>query len=94
MSVSTSVSDHTTMVTCHPILPYAGFVHPEANISKYLLADYYWPAFRASIKLGKAKGVMCSYNSVASSRMFAPADGSDKNRAALCNQGLNKGNAP
>lgn len=36
----------------------------SANISKYLLADYYWPAFRASIKLGKAKGVMCSYNSV------------------------------
>lgn len=35
----------------------------SANVSKYLLADYYWPAFRASIKQG-AKGVMCSYNAV------------------------------
>ena len=26
--------------------------------------DYYWPAFRTSIREGKAKGVMCSYNAV------------------------------
>ena len=32
----------------------------DVNVSKYLLADYYWPAFRASIRDGKAKGVMCS----------------------------------
>lgn len=36
----------------------------SANISKYLLADYYWPAFKASIRDADAKGVMCSYNSV------------------------------
>jgi len=36
----------------------------SAKISKYLLADYYWPAFRTSIREGKAKGVMCSYNAV------------------------------
>ena len=33
----------------------------DANISKYLLADYYWPAFRAPIKRADAKGVMCRY---------------------------------
>jgi len=32
----------------------------DANISKYLLRDYYWPAFRAAIKDADAKGVMCS----------------------------------
>ena len=32
----------------------------DVNVSKYLLSDYYWPAFRASIRDGKAKGVMCS----------------------------------
>lgn len=40
----------------------------SATISKYLLADrctdYYWPAFKAPIREGKAKGVMCSYNAV------------------------------
>jgi beta-glucosidase-like glycosyl hydrolase len=36
----------------------------DANISKYLLTDYYWPAFRASIKDAGAKGIMCSYNAV------------------------------
>ena len=36
----------------------------DANISHQLLADYYWPAFRSSIREAKAKGVMCSYNSV------------------------------
>lgn len=34
-----------------------------ANLTKYLLADYYWPAFKASIEAG-ARGVMCSYNSI------------------------------
>ena len=29
------------------------------NISKYLLADYYWPAFRAAVKQADAKGFMC-----------------------------------
>lgn len=36
----------------------------DVNLTKYLLADYYWPAFRASIRNGNAKGVMCSYNNV------------------------------
>ena len=36
----------------------------DANISKYSLQDYYWPAFRTSIKDGNALGVMCSYNMV------------------------------
>ena len=36
----------------------------NANLSNYLLQDYYWPAFRKSIKDAGAKGVMCSYNSV------------------------------
>ena len=35
----------------------------DPNISKYMLADYYWPAFKASIRSADAKGVMCSYNS-------------------------------
>ena len=36
----------------------------DANVSKYSLQDYYWPAFRTSIKQGNALGVMCSYNMV------------------------------
>ena len=36
----------------------------DANISKYALQDYYWPAFRKSIVEGGAAGVMCSYNMV------------------------------
>ena len=32
----------------------------DVNVSKYLLRDYYWPAFRAAIKFAGAKGVMCS----------------------------------
>lgn len=36
----------------------------SANISKYMLADYYWPAFKAGIRNADAKGVMCSYNAV------------------------------
>lgn len=39
----------------------------SATISKYLLADYYWPAFKAPIREGKAKGVMCSYNAAEAS---------------------------
>jgi hypothetical protein len=31
----------------------------DVNISKYLLAEYYWPAFKAPIKHADAKGVMC-----------------------------------
>eukprot|EP00729_Bicosta_minor_P018335 gene18335-2827_t len=36
----------------------------DVNLTNYLLTDYYWPAFRKSIKDAHAKGVMCSYNSV------------------------------
>ena len=36
----------------------------DVNITKQNLADFYWPAFRESIRHGKAKGIMCSYNSV------------------------------
>jgi beta-D-xylosidase 4 len=36
----------------------------DVNISKYLLADYYWAAFRKTISNAGARGVMCSYNSV------------------------------
>jgi beta-glucosidase-like glycosyl hydrolase len=36
----------------------------NVNLTNYLLADYYWPAFKAPIKRANAKGVMCSYNSV------------------------------
>ena len=35
----------------------------DANVSKHALADYYWPAFKSSIRAG-ARGVMCSYNAV------------------------------
>ena len=31
----------------------------DANVSRYLLTDYYWPAFRAAIMQADAKGVMC-----------------------------------
>ena len=36
----------------------------DVNLTKQNLADFYWPAFRESIRHGKAKGIMCSYNSV------------------------------
>ena len=35
----------------------------DPNISKYLLSDYYWPAFKAAIRRADAKGVMCSCKS-------------------------------
>ena len=52
----------------------------DVNVSKYLLADYYWPAFRASIRDGKAKGVMCScgparHTSVTFAGLWLPASG-------------------
>lgn len=45
---------------------YAGVDRMEfdAIVSKYDFADTYLPAFRASVVDGRAKGVMCSYNSV------------------------------
>uniref|UniRef100_M4C1I5 Fibronectin type III-like domain-containing protein n=1 Tax=Hyaloperonospora arabidopsidis (strain Emoy2) TaxID=559515 RepID=M4C1I5_HYAAE len=36
----------------------------NAVVSRYDFADSYLPAFRASVVQGKAKGVMCAYNSV------------------------------
>jgi beta-D-xylosidase 4 len=36
----------------------------NAFVSRYDFADTYLPAFEASVVQGKAKGVMCSYNSV------------------------------
>ncbi|GMF17026.1 unnamed protein product [Phytophthora fragariaefolia] len=36
----------------------------NAEVSRYDFADTYLPAFRAAVVQGKAKGVMCSYNSV------------------------------
>ena len=30
----------------------------DANISKYALAEYYWPAFKGAIRDAGAKGVM------------------------------------
>jgi len=36
----------------------------DANVSDYLLADYYWPAFRAAIRTADAKGIMCALNAV------------------------------
>jgi beta-glucosidase-like glycosyl hydrolase len=36
----------------------------DARISKYALAEYYWPAFKGAIRDAGAKGVMCSYNAV------------------------------
>ncbi|ETP10162.1 hypothetical protein F441_14126, partial [Phytophthora nicotianae CJ01A1] len=36
----------------------------NAVVSRYDFADTYLPAFKASVVHGKAKGVMCSYNSV------------------------------
>lgn len=45
---------------------YAGIDRMQFNaiVSPYDFADTYFPAFLASIVDGKAKGVMCSYNSV------------------------------
>eukprot|EP00036_Acanthoecidae_sp_10tr_P008588 CAMPEP_0182919026 /NCGR_PEP_ID=MMETSP0105_2-20130417/2424_1 /TAXON_ID=81532 ORGANISM="Acanthoeca-like sp., Strain 10tr" /NCGR_SAMPLE_ID=MMETSP0105_2 /ASSEMBLY_ACC=CAM_ASM_000205 /LENGTH=784 /DNA_ID=CAMNT_0025056151 /DNA_START=43 /DNA_END=2397 /DNA_ORIENTATION=+ len=36
----------------------------NVNLSNYLLADEYFPAYRTSIRDAGARGVMCSYNSV------------------------------
>lgn len=36
----------------------------DANVSAFALADTYWPAFKAAVTTGGAKGVMCSYNAV------------------------------
>ena len=36
----------------------------DANVSNQLLADYYYPAFRASIVAADVKGVMCALNAV------------------------------
>ncbi|KAE9347208.1 putative exo-1,4-beta-xylosidase [Phytophthora fragariae] len=36
----------------------------DAEVSRYDFADTYLPAFRDSVVQGKARGVMCSYNSV------------------------------
>ena len=36
----------------------------NAEISDYMFADTYWPAFKRSVQSGGAKGVMCSCNSV------------------------------
>uniref|UniRef100_K3X6N1 Fibronectin type III-like domain-containing protein n=1 Tax=Globisporangium ultimum (strain ATCC 200006 / CBS 805.95 / DAOM BR144) TaxID=431595 RepID=K3X6N1_GLOUD len=36
----------------------------DAIVSKYDFADTYFPAFRASVVDGNAKGIMCSYNSL------------------------------
>ncbi|EOD18267.1 hypothetical protein EMIHUDRAFT_447998 [Emiliania huxleyi CCMP1516] len=36
----------------------------DVNVSRQLLTDYYWPAFRAPIREAGALGVMCSYNAV------------------------------
>ena len=43
-----------------------GFTRNNFNaiVSNFSLADTYWPAFKASVIDGKAKGVMCSYNAV------------------------------
>lgn len=45
---------------------YAGVDRMEfdAIVSNYDFADTYFPAFRASVVDGHAKGIMCSYNSV------------------------------
>lgn len=34
------------------------------QVSKFALYDSYFPAFRASVVEGNARGVMCSYNAV------------------------------
>ena len=38
-----------------------GFTRHNFNaiVSNFTLADTYWPAFKASVQTGKAKGVMC-----------------------------------
>jgi beta-D-xylosidase 4 len=33
----------------------------NAKVSDYMLSSTYWPAWKASVQEGKAKGVMCSY---------------------------------
>lgn len=37
----------------------------DVNLTKYLLADEYWPAFRTSIRDAGARGVMCSCETTA-----------------------------
>ena len=32
----------------------------NAKVSDYMLSSTYWPAWKASVQQGKAKGVMCS----------------------------------
>eukprot|EP01047_Picozoa_sp_COSAG01_P064859 COSAG01_NODE_8656_length_2706_cov_11.170694_4_plen_84_part_00 len=32
----------------------------NANVSDYMLTSTYWPAWKAAVQEGKAKGVMCS----------------------------------
>lgn len=43
-----------------------GFTRYDFNavVSNYTLADSYFPAFKAAVVQGNAKGVMCSYNAV------------------------------
>jgi beta-glucosidase-like glycosyl hydrolase len=43
-----------------------GFTRNNFNaiVSPFALADTYWPAFKQSVQIGGAKGVMCSYNAV------------------------------
>jgi beta-glucosidase-like glycosyl hydrolase len=36
----------------------------DANVSDYLLSDYYFPPFHASITKADAKGVMCALNAI------------------------------
>lgn len=36
----------------------------NAIVSNFTLADSYWPAFKAAVVNGSAKGVMCAYNAV------------------------------
>jgi hypothetical protein len=36
----------------------------DANLTNYSLAGTYWPAFRASVINGGARGIMCSYNAI------------------------------
>ena len=43
-----------------------GFTRHNFNaiVSNFTLHDTFWPAFKASVQQGGAKGVMCSYNAV------------------------------
>ena len=36
----------------------------DAKIDDYTMADTYLPAFKMTVQEGKAKGAMCSYNSI------------------------------